>query len=396
MKRIGIVGTGFIASGTYRLLQRHYQITKVLTRRCFDEVSCIPKELLTCEIDELIEASDLIFEASGDAIHGTEVVERSLKAALPVVTLNPELHVTSGSYLSTLGYLTEAEGDQPGCFAALKREAEAMSFTPLAYVNIKGFYSPNPAKKEMQYWADKQNIRIEQVTAFTDGSKLQIEQALTANGLGATIAKEGLIGGDVDDLKHTDHFARKARRLAMPIADYIVCPRAPKGVSLLAESDLADRYREYPFSSLLTELGEAFILTKPYHMCHLEALKTVKEAFAGAPPLLNNGLAPHVGVSAIAKRRIEKGAHLKRALGGFDVRGETVFIKDHPNHVPICLLQDARFLRDIEPGEMISFADVELPESRALEIHQSYKGSTPAEAFALSTDKKSTIEKEKV
>ncbi|MCJ7523307.1 MAG: NAD(P)-dependent oxidoreductase, partial [Dehalococcoidia bacterium] len=59
-----------------------------------------------------------------------------------------------------------------------------------------------------------------------------------------------------------------------------------------------------------------------------------------------------------------------RGSGSFDVRGIAVRIADNPNHVPIGLLMNAVVNRRIEPGQQISFDDVELPESLALRAWQ--------------------------
>src|SRR5687768_4744940 len=139
--RVGIVGTGFVARGAYRSLlkTRGVEVTRVLTRREAEEVEGIDPDLLTDSLEELIDASDLVFESSGDAIHATDVLDQVVAAGLPVVTMNSELHVTTGSWFARRGYITEADGDQPGCLARLKLEAEVMGFTPLGYVNIKGY-----------------------------------------------------------------------------------------------------------------------------------------------------------------------------------------------------------------------------------------------------------------
>ena len=117
-----------------------------------------------------------------------------LDAGRPVVTLNAEFHATIGSHFVGRGLLSEAEGDQPGCLAALGEDAVATGFTPLVYGNMKAFLNRNPSPEEMRYWAERQDYSIEMVTSFTDGTKVQIEQCLVANGLGAGIAKEDLIG----------------------------------------------------------------------------------------------------------------------------------------------------------------------------------------------------------
>jgi predicted homoserine dehydrogenase-like protein len=41
---------------------------------------------------------------------------------------------------------------------------------------------------------------------------------------------------------------------------------------------------------------------------------------------------------------------------------------DHPDHVPLGLLDGARLLRHIDAEETITLDDVDLPDSRALEL----------------------------
>ncbi|MEZ0273875.1 MAG: NAD(P)-dependent oxidoreductase, partial [Roseimicrobium sp.] len=185
--RIGIVGTGFIAMGLCMLMRTSsdFSVSRVLTRRTIDSVQHIEPKVLTRSLDELVANSDLIVECSGDIQHASTVVDTAFKAGLPVVTMGAEFHVTVGSYFCSRGLLTEAEGDQPGSLAALHEEAVSMGFRPLVYGNIKGFLNENPSGTDMAYWAKRNGISIPQVTSFTDGTKLQIEQALVANGMGA-------------------------------------------------------------------------------------------------------------------------------------------------------------------------------------------------------------------
>ena len=141
IKKIGVSGTGMIARGFVRLIKKHYpdmEISRVLTRRPLSTMADFPlADVLTNSLDELIDHSDLIVECSGDVFHGTSVIERAFEAGLQVVTVNAELQVTTGSYLAGRGFLTEAEGDQPGSLAALHEDALQMGFQPLVYGNKK-------------------------------------------------------------------------------------------------------------------------------------------------------------------------------------------------------------------------------------------------------------------
>ena len=89
---------------------------------------------------------------------------------------------------------TKASHLQPGSLAALHEDVVAMGFRPLVYASQKGFLNHTPERREMRHWARKQGISETATIAFTDGTKVQIEQALVANGLGAGIARAGLIG----------------------------------------------------------------------------------------------------------------------------------------------------------------------------------------------------------
>ncbi len=367
--KIGVIGSGFIANGLAKLLEKHpdYQLQKVLTRTDISKRSdFIRPDLLTNNLDDLIESCDLIVEASGDAIYATESIDRILKADIPVVTMNSEFHVTTGSYFVDKGIVTEAEGDQPGVEAMLHEEALAMGFKPLAYVNIKGFLNENPTREEMEYWGAKSNLSLEMVTSFTDGTKVEIEQALVANGLGATIVQEGLMKIRSDSMLEAGTIlAEKAKELGEPVSDYVLSPKLPAGVYIVAEHD-----KEQTGALRYYKLGDGpyYILERTYHLCHLEIIKTIKRILDGGDVLLNNSKHPRFSVAAIAKHDIKAGDRIKKGIGSFDVRGEAVFIKNHPNHVPIGLLANAEFIRDVKEGAIVTFDDVKLPQSLALDI----------------------------
>lgn len=344
-------------------------VSRVLTRRSLEGIDGFDREVLTRSAAELADESDVIIEASGDAIHATAVLDEIARASLPIITMDSELQVTTGSYFAARTYLTESDGDQPGCLARLKMESEQMGFHPLAFVNIKGYLNHNPSREDMAYWAAKQGLSLDSVVSFTDGSKLQIEQALVANGLDADMVRDGFVGGNVEDLMDSGYLAEIAQERGRPISDYVVCRKAPPGVFLLAEHEQMRRLPEYgPFAKLLTKEGIALLL-RTYHLCHLEIPRTIEHVIRDFPPLLNNSTHPRVGVGAIPKEPLKPGQALPRALGSFEARGMALSIQEHPDHVPICLLVDAEMRREVGPDRPITFEDVELPESRALEIY---------------------------
>jgi predicted homoserine dehydrogenase-like protein len=368
--RIGLVGTGFIASGFARLVVKHHgadlELSAVLTRRPVNGPTGFPyPERLTTSLQELIDKSDIIVECSGDVLHATDVIDQVLRAGKPVVTMNSEFHVTTGSYFADKGLLTEAEGDQPGCIAALREEAVTMGFNPIVYGNMKGFLNHHPTPDEMAYWSGKQGISIEQTTSFTDGTKIQIEQAFIANGFGATIKKQGMEGPKATDVHKTAvELARTAAELGRPIADYMLAP-GHAGVFVVGTHD-ADEWKNLNYLKLGD--GPYYVLVKNFHLCQYEMVKTLKRVINGGGVLLNNSSTPSVSIVGIAKTDLAPGTRIQRAIGGFQVRGEAARMQDVPGHVPMGLIQDAVITRPVLAGQTLSFDDVELPDTLALGI----------------------------
>ncbi|MFH1243856.1 MAG: NAD(P)-dependent oxidoreductase [Pseudomonadota bacterium] len=340
-------------------------VSKVLTRTDIGKRTDFPRQdLLTNSIDELVDHSDLIVECSGDVIHATNVIDKVMAASLPVVTMDSELHVTTGSYFAQRGFITEAEGDQPGCLAGLRENAIQMGFRPFVYGNIKRFLNHSPTRDEMEFWAQKQGLTLERVTSFTDGTKVQIEQALVANGLGAGIAVDGLLGITSDDVDAgAEILAKQAKTLGYAISDFILSPKLPSGVFVVAEHD--GRQKEYLRNYKLGE-GPYYVLLQNFHLCHLEIPKTIRRVLNGGGVLLNNSTNPTISVAAIAKKPLAPGYVIRQGIGSFDVRGIAVSIAQNPGHVPIGLLSNAVVTRHIEPGQKINFDDVEIPERLAL------------------------------
>ena len=301
---------------------------------------------------------------------------RSWLLAIPVVTLNAEFHATLGSHFVDHGLLTEAEGDQPGCLAALHEEALSLGFTPLVYGNMKAFLDRNPSCENMRFWADKQGFSLPMVTAFTDGTKVQIEQCLVANGLNAGIAQEDLLGLEIGDLERaSEELGRDADRFGYPISDYILDRGLQHGVFIIARHDDAQRT---PLQNVKLGEGPYYLLVKDYCLVHLEVFKTIDRVAREKRPLLNNSRMPRISVASIAKRDLRPGDAIGRGCGSFDLRGSCVNMIDRPGHLPICLANDLRIKRSVAAGDMLTMSDVEMPDRDALAIWQDIEGQVLA------------------
>jgi predicted homoserine dehydrogenase-like protein len=366
--RVGVIGSGFVARHFVRELMRRpsYRLSKILTRRELDQLrDFVYFDALVNDLDALIEDSDIIFECTGDPYFAAKTVGIALDAGIPVVTLNSEFHCTIGSHFVNRGILSEADGDQPGCLASLHEDAVAMGFVPLVCANMKSFLNHNPSVEDMSYWAKKQNFSLSMVTSFTDGTKLQIEQCLVANGLGLDIAKQGLVGIQNPDLNQAGlELARIAERHGSPISDFTLDRAAHHGVFIVATHDT---YQTTALRNYKMGEGPHYLLVRDYCLVHLEVFKTIDRLLRTGRPLLNNGPSPNIGVASIAKQDLQPGDFIERGAGGFSLRGECVRIREALDHVPICLANQMRIRRSVERGQLLSLNDVDLPESEALD-----------------------------
>ncbi|WP_035532202.1 NAD(P)-dependent oxidoreductase [Halobacillus kuroshimensis] len=368
-KRVGVIGTGLIGTGLVKLLSRQEDlcVSGILTRRSIAEMGGYPREeLLTNSREELIDGADIIVECSGDVLYGSEVIEQAMNASLPVVTMNAELQVTTGSYFAAKGVFTEAEGDQPGCLAKLDEDVRQMGFKPVVYGNIKGFLNQNPSEEDMLYWSKKNGTSLGMTTSFTDGTKVHIEQVLVGNGLGADISDDGILGLKADDSRiGGQDLAEIGDKEGRVLSDYILSGSLQPGVFITArhEENQQDALRYYKMGD-----GPYYTMQTNYHLCHLEVLKTIRRVINGGGILLNNSTNPRLSVAAIAKKNLLNGTNIEHGIGSFEFRGEAVRINDEPDHVPIGLLRNGVLNRSIEEGEMIRFSDVELPDSFALRV----------------------------
>lgn len=365
--KVGIVGTGGIARGLAKLIARRtdMQISGILTRRkgLIEDLG-VSQDLVTLSPEKLMESSQVIVVSTGDPIYSTQIIDLAFTFNLPVVTMDADTLVVSGSWLSKRGTYTEANGDQPGCLAALNKEVIQMGFKPLVYGNIKGFLNQNPSLEDMVYWAQKQGYSLSSVTSFTDGTKLQVEQCLVANGLGLDIAKQGLIGYETEDFeKGAFALGQEALDRGTVLSDYIISRQSPPGVFITAthQEDLAGELKTYKMGS-----GPFYLLYKPMHLCFFEIPNTILNLLHRGEKLLDNGAYPTISVASVAKQRLEAGSSIDKAIGSMQVRGEAITIAAHANHVPIGLMSQAYIKRNIEPGQIITFDDVDLPESLAL------------------------------
>ena len=123
-----------------------------------------------------------------------------------LVLMNAEIDLIYGPYLLELAQrrgvtYTSCDGDQHGVIKRLVDDLRLWGFQLVMAGNIKGFLDRYSNPKKIVPEADKRNLDYKMATAFTDGTKLNIEMALVANALGLRVHKPGMHGPDAGNVR---------------------------------------------------------------------------------------------------------------------------------------------------------------------------------------------------
>jgi predicted homoserine dehydrogenase-like protein len=356
--KVAIIGTGFIAKNFLSQCSKYsdVDITGILTRRDIKTITDFPyKDKLTNWFDPLI-PYDILFECSGSTRWANRVLKyfTTMQPNKPVVTMNSEFHVTYGSNFIDKK-VTESRGDQPGAFVILDNEIKDMGFSPYAYLNIKRFLDHRPTMKKVMYWANEYGVSPNIIMASLDGTKIQIEQCLVANHFGVNIIRDGMSGKRFSTIQELKSYHQSS---PLRYADYVMIDNLPKGVAIMATHD-QDQKQCLDYFGLD---DPPYILTKPYHLCHLEVIKSLRETLHNDEKLLTNSDNPRYNVYAIAKHNIQQGTKIERPIGNIHFRGICKNITHSNELIPIGELENSTFVKNVKEFEFIKRSDIEQNE----------------------------------
>ncbi len=316
---------------------------------------------------------DAIVEATGHVEYGAHVVTAAIEGGKHVVLLNAEVDGTVGSILKARAdakgvIITGCDGDQPGVQGNLVRFVKSIGLTPLVCGNIKGLQDEYRTPTTQKAFAEKWGQDPHMVTSFADGTKISFEQAIVANATGMTVEKRGMRGADhkghIDEL--TTHYDVDELRAAGGYVDYVVGSQPGPGVFVLATHD-DPKQRHYLNLYKLGE-GPLYSFYTPYHLCHFEVPLTVARAVLFGDAALAPLGAPTVEVVAVAKQDLKAGQALD-GLGGYDTYSvaEKADVTKAENLLPMGVAEGCVLTRDISKDEVLTYADVVLPEGRLID-----------------------------
>jgi predicted homoserine dehydrogenase-like protein len=320
--------------------------------------------LLLCQAEGI----DAVIEVTGTIEFGARVALKAIEHGKHVILMNAELDATLGPILKVYAdragvVITNSDGDQPGVIMNLYRFVKAIGCRPVLAGNIKGLHDPYRTPKTQRGYAAKYHQKPRMVTSFADGTKISMEMAVVANGTGFKVGKRGMYGFHCAHVKDALTLFPMDQLLHGGLVDYIVGAEPAAGVFVLG-------YNEHPLQQQYLKYykmgdGPLYVFYTPYHLCHLEVPLTVARAVlfqdAAATPLGG----PVCDVITAAKRNLKAGEVLD-GLGGFTSYGllENSEVCQAENLLPMGLSQGCRLRRNIPKDQVITYADVELPEGR--------------------------------
>jgi len=325
-----------------------------------------------CEDGELLStcaAVEVVVEASSSIIPAGRSAIAALRHGKHLVLMNAEIDLIFGPYLKRLAaangvVCTSCDGDQYGVIKHLVDEVRSWGFDLVMAGNIKGFLDRYANPTTIAPEADKRRLDYKMCASYTDGTKLCIEMAITANAFGLITPVPGMHGPraahvrDVTNCFDFDALWRDRR----PMVDYIL--GAEPGGGVFTVGYCANHYQREMLAYYKMGDGPFYLFYRPYHLCHIEAMQCIRDAAAGRP-LLQPDYGFTTNVYAYAKRDLKGGDRLD-GIGGYACYGLIENCMDNPDApgLPICLAEDLALRRDVAKDEKILLADVDYDPSR--------------------------------
>lgn len=332
-------------------------------------------KLAICEDGDLIarcELLDVFIEATNSIPAGGRHAIAALEHGKHVVMMNYEADLLFGPWLARLAedkgrVYTVCDGDQPAVLKRLVDEVALMGFKLVMAGNIKGYLDRYANPTTVIPEADKRGLDYRMCASFTDGTKLCVEMAVLANGLGLQTATPGMFGPraasvlDVFDKFDFDRIWDGERGLV----DYILGAEPRGGVFVVGYND--DAYQREVLATFPSRLGAGpyYVFPRPYHLVHFEAMASVAEAVLNRRAILKPDFGFRTNVYAYAKRYLRQGETLD-GVGGYTCYGliENCDANGWNSGPPICLADGVILKHDVAQDEKILWDDVEFDDKR--------------------------------
>ena len=389
---IAIVGAGYVATGVVHAIAQSpgMQPSLVVNRNTTRAIAALTQLgvsendiVVSDSKDELIAAVrsgtpavtthasvlaelpiDVVVEATGALDYGTETILGMLDAGKHVVSFNAECDALLGwlfhQRARTNGVVyTIADGDQPGVLFRLQQQIEGMGFEVTASLNCKRHLDVHQNPETGAGYAARDTTSSHMTTAFGDGTKMQVEQAVVANATGLLPDVRGMHG--IESTVATAAIDISAALSAPGRVDFTFGGDFGAGVGILARHTRADLHEK---AMRFYKMGDGpdYFFFRPYHLVHLEIPLTIAELLLDNEPLATVD-EPHVAeVVAMAKKDLQIGEKLD-CIGGFSAYGHIDTAAGAEGILPVGLVEYATMTGTVPQDEAIPLSAVSLDTS---------------------------------
>jgi predicted homoserine dehydrogenase-like protein len=391
--RVAVAGAGFVGRGLVYQLQRTPGMRVVLlVNRSIENglmayelagrdpgavvVSDHPKRLsdavddrlpaLTSSLDAAISVHpiDVVVEATGALDYGARVVLHSLEAGKDVVSYNAELDATLAYQLHhearRLGCIyTIADGDQPAAILRMLEFVSALGLEITAAVNCKRNLDVHQNPDSSRAYASRDRTSLLMTTAFGDGTKMNIENAVVANLTGLIPDRRGMHGVQTTLERAAEDIPKVLSRHG--VVEYTLGGDFGAGVGVVGYADDPVMVQPYMRYYKMGD-GPHYFFFRPYHLAHLEFPLTIAELVLDRQPIAHPAGPPVAEVVAVAKRDLQEWDRLD-GIGGYACYGQVDTVERAKGLLPVGLAKHARITRAVAQDEPIPLDSVELDET---------------------------------
>lgn len=297
---------------------------------------------------------DVVVEATGDVEYGALVAIAAMAAGCDVVSLNFETDATVGALLARLAealgvVYAGSDGDQPGVMVRMADYVTGIGLDVVAAINCKGFLDVAATPESIRPWAERQGTSLKMTTAFTDGTKMQVENCCVANATGLVPEQRGMHGVTTTLADALEDFRTTlAGDGGAGVVDYTLGGDFGGGIVVIgsgADPDLAAPYLSY----LKMGDGPWYQFYRPWHLVHFETPITIAEVALHRYALLVPRPDPIARMVTLAKRDLAPGTR-PDGIGGFDIRGEVDLAARSEGLVPLGVADRGTVTRLVPAG----------------------------------------------
>ncbi len=310
---------------------------------------------------------DVVVEVTGALDYGTETILAMLDAGKHVVSFNAESDALLGWLFHERArangvIYTIADGDQPGVLFRLQQQVEAMGFEVTALLNCKRHLNVHQNPETGAGYAARDTTSAIMTTAFGDGTKMQVEQAVVANATGTIPDTRGMHG--IESTIATASVDIPSILSSPGRVDFTLGGDFGAGVGIVGTHPNHELHQQ-AMGFYKMGPGPDYFFFRPYHLVHLELPLTIAELLLDNEPLATID-EPHVAeVVAMAKKDLPAGEKLD-FIGGFSAYGHIDTAEGARGYLPVGLVEYATMTAPVAQDDPIPLSSVSLDESKTV------------------------------